>query len=68
MATTLVLSATCISCDTEHEIEVRYKDYIAWRDGALIQNVMPYLTAGQRELLISQTCEKCFMEGDFRRS
>ena len=51
---------SCAICDSEHELAIRPEDWRAWQDGMLIQNAMPYLTAGQRELLISQTCETCF--------
>jgi len=33
---------------------------IKWKNGELIQNVMPYLNEDERELLISGTCGKCF--------
>lgn len=54
------LLVTCHMCNTDHEIKVDPFDYERWQQGELIQNVMPYLTAGERELLISQTCDPCF--------
>jgi hypothetical protein len=51
---------TCGQCNTDHELSIRLEDWVAWREGALIQRAMPYLTDGQRELLISQTCGECF--------
>lgn len=50
----------CSKCDTEVLISVEYDDYEAWRNGELIQNAMPYLTADQREILISSICGDCF--------
>jgi hypothetical protein len=50
----------CAKCDTEVLISVEYDDYEAWRNGELIQNAMPYLTAEQREILISSICGDCF--------
>ena len=35
-------------------------DLKRWEDGELIQDAMPYLSAGERELLISGVCGKCF--------
>ena len=37
-----------------------YEAYIKWANGALIQRVMPELTADQREILISGTCPGCW--------
>jgi hypothetical protein len=50
----------CTKCLTEVLISVEYDDYEAWRNGELIQNAMPYLTADQREILISNICGDCF--------
>lgn len=36
--------------------------YEAWKNGAMIQNAMPYLTADEREMLISGTCPQCWEE------
>lgn len=41
-------------------MEVDFKDYISWKNGELIQKAMPYLSPGERELLISQVCSDCF--------
>ena len=35
-------------------------DYEAWENGKLIQDVMPYLSADEREVLISGICGPCF--------
>lgn len=35
------------------EFDVTEEQYNAWRDGALIQNVMPHLRDDEREFLIS---------------
>jgi len=50
----------CHMCDKEHTVEVFEEDYHRWEAGELIQDAMPYLSAGERELLISGTCESCF--------
>lgn len=51
----------CRFCDAEHAIFLKYHDYFAWknRDG-FIQDVIPYLSNAERELLISNTCGDCF--------
>lgn len=54
------LEVNCRVCDKPRKLEVNQADYDAWRDGQLIQNVMPYLSADDRELLISETCGDCF--------
>jgi hypothetical protein len=33
---------------------------IAWKEGMLIQDAMPELSADERQLLISGTCGKCW--------
>ena len=58
MNTTMNLQ--CVHCDKTHQISVNYEDVQAWKNGALIQDVMSYLNADQRELLISKTCGPCF--------
>lgn len=51
----------CQGCGEIHELHVREKDVIAWKNGTLIQNAMPYLSAEERELMISGFCSKCFI-------
>lgn len=50
----------CHMCDKKHTVEVFEEDFHRWEAGELIQDAMPYLEAGERELLISGTCESCF--------
>lgn len=63
-----VIKARCFTCNNVFEIAVNKNDYYAWKRGTLIQNAFPYLTADDRELLISHTCGKCFdaMFGPFK--
>tara|TARA_R100001377_G_C3181005_1_gene106651 strand:+ start:304 stop:513 length:210 start_codon:yes stop_codon:yes gene_type:complete len=56
----LPISVTCEHCNDKHIIIVKTKDMKAWEDGALIQDVLHYLTSEQRELLIRATCSDCF--------
>ena len=41
-------------------ITVGNADLDSWQNGALIQDAMPYLSADEREILISGICGECF--------
>lgn len=60
----LTIELTCPFCGTDHSVEMDYRDFVAWEQGELIQNVAPYLSATEREQLISHICPKC-QEGVF---
>ena len=51
---------TCRVCKNQVEMKVYVEDVTAWENGELIQNAMPYLSADEREVLISGTCGPCF--------
>ena len=51
---------TCRMCGREFAIDVDANDYRDWQNGKCIQDAMPYLTADERELLISRTCGDCW--------
>jgi len=56
-----VLAVQCRLCAAEHVIFIKLHDYIEWKNGAgFIQDLMPYLSDSDRELLISGTCGSCF--------
>jgi hypothetical protein len=57
-----IMSVTkkCSMCSRTLTIHVDPVDYLEWQHGALIQKIMPYLTEGERELLISDICTTCF--------
>lgn len=50
----------CRQCHMIRTVQISREDFSQWQDGVLIQNAMPYLTPGERELLISRICEPCF--------
>ena len=50
------LWATCNKCKDQVEMAVNIDDYTSWKNGALIQNAMPYLSADERESMISGIC------------
>lgn len=55
------INIECAHCHKTYTFKVEQKDYVAWDSGTvLIQDAMPYLTAGERELLVSATCDTCW--------
>mgnify|MGYP001037356092 CR=1 FL=1 len=54
------MQVECRICKDTHILMVNIRDAKRWRQGELIQDAMPYLTPDERELLISETCKKCF--------
>lgn len=57
---TLDVEVQCIMCKTTHTVKVPKDGYRKWLNGARIQDVMPELSANDRELLISNICGTCF--------
>lgn len=53
---------SCPFCEKAHEIYVNDIDYLDWQDGMLAQEAFPYLSADEREMLISGICKKCWEE------
>lgn len=53
------IEITCPFCGTTHFVEVAERDYNAWQSGELAQVAFPYLSATEREQLISQMCPNC---------
>ena len=54
------LHVDCRMCGTSHTLLVNVTDVADWEMGKYIQDAMPYLSADERELLISQTCGVCW--------
>ena len=50
----------CPICGKETHVGVDSDDFKAWQNGALIQDVMGYLTPKERETLISGICPICW--------
>ena len=59
---TVELSIQCFMCEEVTVIKVRAEDYNKFisPDRPHIQDIFPYLTPAERELLISKTCSKCW--------
>jgi hypothetical protein len=54
------LEKICRMCGKLVIIMVDMKDIKKWKNGQSIQNAMHYLTAAEREMIISETCDDCF--------
>ena len=54
------IKTRCRVCGVTHTLMVNLHDMGRWQNGSLIQDAMPYLSADERELLISGTCGTCF--------
>lgn len=51
----------CVHCGRYFTIFYNREHMVDWLSGSLsIQDAMPYMTAGERELFISGTCSECF--------
>lgn len=63
------LKVQCRKCHTTHTLMVGIEDYLMFDmpNRPHIQDIFPYLTPAERELLISGFCAKCWddMFGDF---
>lgn len=55
----LTVEISCPICGCVHTVEVDEVDFIAWQEGELAQRAFPYLSATEREQLISQFCPQC---------
>jgi hypothetical protein len=62
LAMTAVVAVPCRFCKSEKNLTVNVSGFFAWQNGELIQKALPELDADQRELLISNTCAKCWDE------
>lgn len=55
----VTISIDCPFCGNTHYVIVKEADYRRWQDGELVQKAFPYLSATEREQLISQICPNC---------
>lgn len=57
----IILKVTCNVCNKTYELPVYEEDYNKYMaHECMVQDAFPYLTPGQRELLISGICDSCF--------
>ncbi|MBR5199692.1 MAG: hypothetical protein IKW20_07695 [Bacteroidales bacterium] len=56
------IRVTCNHCKREFVLMVRVEDYFLFDmpNRPHIQDIFPYLTPAERELLISHTCQECW--------
>jgi hypothetical protein len=57
---TMRITTTCKQCKKDVVVMVAKADFVAWKRGELAQRAFPYLTADEREVLISKICGPCF--------
>ena len=50
----------CRMCQEPQTLQLSIAGLKAREEGALVQDAFPELTAGEREMLISQTCDNCW--------
>lgn len=57
----LPLECRCVSCGQRHTVWTTSEAYEAWTKwGVFIQEAMPFLSANDREWLLSGICPHCF--------
>lgn len=57
----VTIICTCPRCHKVHEVVVDFEDYTNYQMGdAKIQDAFPYLSANEREYLLSGFCEDCW--------
>lgn len=63
------LEMVCPFCGQVHSVEVSEVSYVMYKAGELAQNAFPYLSATEREQIISHMCPDCqkviFFGGDY---
>lgn len=58
---TSIADVRCNMCGRIFQIFYNREDMVDWLSGSRsIQDAMPYLTPGERELFLSYTCNDCF--------
>lgn len=60
MDTVNIHTRKCIACGKRGTVRVPYAGYQEWKDGALIQDALPDLSADQREQLMTGTHARCW--------
>lgn len=50
----------CPICGEEKKIYVNFEDWIDWTSGTSVQVAFPYLSADEREQIISGICPTCW--------
>jgi len=58
----ICLQVGCTCCGNDYLVGTTESGYIAWLEGAFIQDAMPDVSRELREMFISGTCPKCFAD------
>lgn len=56
-----MFTPVCRQCGKQFFIAVLREDYDKYERDALVQDAFPYLSADNREMIISQTCPECWV-------
>lgn len=56
----MIVVTRCPSCQKRRDVEVVKNDYYAWKRGRYAQDAFPYLSASERESLITGICDDCW--------
>ena len=56
----VTVATRCPFCGHANFVEVNEMDYLDWDDGVSAQVAFPYLSADEREMLISGICPTCW--------
>ena len=55
------LNIPCVCCSREYIVLVNAEDFEAWLSGSgLAQDILDYLSANDREMIISSLCPECW--------
>lgn len=62
----ILIERTCPFCGEKMALPVPKDEFDAWQSGVPVQKAFPYLSAEEREFIISGICENCWekMFGD----
>ena len=56
-----LLDVPCFQCERVFVVNVNRNDLVDWSSGSgPIEKILYYLSDGERELLLSNTCGECF--------
>ena len=56
----ITVETVCPFCGHVNKVKVNAADFWDWNDGKLAQDAFPYLSADEREMLISGICSTCW--------
>lgn len=64
----ICLRCICPICGKQQRIEVKEVDWADWRNGKSIQDAFRYLTAAQREAVMTGICSDCFPKDELEEA